>query len=421
MSAQNLIDQRGRIEAKRNELAAFYESKRVNGELKLTASADAEFIRAKDAEIGDLCREYEAMELAEIQAQNQKGLEQLREPLRPGLFSTDEHRNGSTITLPTPATLGDALVNEYGFKSWKRGAAGQHVAAVLPFKGDRPWDSIKATFTTAGSTLTGYDRQPGIVMIGVERLTVADLLAQGRTESNTIRYVREDTYTNAATMVTEGLEKPEASWDTSEVDAPVRKAAVVTKVTDELWSDFPAIRSYINERLPFMVREREEAQLLAGDGNAPNITGLLTVATIQSQATGADTNPDAIYKAITKVRTVGFFEPDGVVVHPSNWTPIRLLKTTTGEYVWGHPAEMGPERIWGLRVVVTTAITANTGLVGAFRLGAQVFYREGLRIEATNSNEDDFLLNLIAIRAETRFALAVYRPKAFCQVTTLGT
>jgi hypothetical protein len=42
-------------------------------------------------------------------------------------------------------------------------------------------------------------------------------------------------------------------------------------------------------------------------------------------------------------------------------------------------------------------------------------------MEATNSNEDDFKKNLIAIRCEIREALAVYRPKAFAAVTGLST
>lgn len=310
-------------------------------------------------------------------------------------------------------SLGEQFTESAEYKQFQVGSSKQFASMESP-------TSLKATFDIAGATLTGYDRQPGIVMVGTQKLTVADLLARGETTMPTIRYVREDTYTNAATTVAEGAAKPEASWDTSEQDAPVRKIAVTAKVTDELFSDFPAIRDYINMRLPFMVKQTEEAQLISGNGTPPNLTGILNTSGIQTQATGTDTNPDAIYKAIVKVRTVGFFEPDAVVIHPNNWTPIRLLKTTTGEYVWGHPAEMGPERLWGLLVDVTTGITANTGLAGAFQLGAQVFYREGMRIEATNSNEDDFKKNLIAIRAEQREALAVYRPLAFCKVTSLG-
>lgn len=310
----------------------------------------------------------------------------------------------------TPKSIGEQFVESAGYKAW---GSGQGQVASVEF----PALNLKTTFTSTASTLTGYDRPPGIVLVGTQRLTVADLLAKGQTTQNTIRYVQEDTFTNAATAVAEGATKPEAAFDTSEVDAPVKKIAVTAKVTDELFGDFPAMRDYINNRLRFMVAQTEETQLLTGSGSGANLTGILNVSGIQTQALGADVRIDAFYKAITKIRAVGFFEPDGIVVHPDDWTDIRLLRDANGNYIWGHPSEPGLERLFGLPVVVTTAETSGTGLVGAFQLGAQIFYREGIRVESTNSNEDDFKKNLIAIRAEQREALAVYRPKAFCTVT----
>jgi hypothetical protein len=49
-------------------------------------------------------------------------------------------------------------------------------------------------------------------------------------------------------------------------------------------------------------------------------------------------------------------------------------------------------------------------------MGAAVLRRGGLTVEATNSNETDFLNNLIALRCEERLGLAVFRPGAFCEV-----
>lgn len=310
-------------------------------------------------------------------------------------------------------SLGEAFITGKSYADFAADvrAVNQKAYAEVPELG------FKATFTTATSTLTGYDRPPGMIMVGTQRLTVADLLAQGQTGSNTIRYVQEDTYTNAATAVTEGAIKPEATFDTSEVDAPVRKIAVTAKITDELFADFPAMRDYVNERLRFMVEEREEALLISGNGTPPNITGILTTSGIQTTAF-AGNELSTIYTAVTKIRAVGFFEPTGYVTHPNDWLQIRTLQAGgTGEFLWGHPSEPGIERVFGLPVVITTAITEGTSLVGAFRIGAQVFRREGIRVEATNSNEDDFKKNLIALRAEERLALAVYRPKAFCTCT----
>jgi len=45
--------------------------------------------------------------------------------------------------------------------------------------------------------------------------------------------------------------------------------------------------------------------------------------------------------------------------------------------------------------------------------------RTGLLIEGTNCNEDDFVRNLMTIRAELRAGLAVYHGSAFCEVTGL--
>ena len=50
---------------------------------------------------------------------------------------------------------------------------------------------------------------------------------------------------------------------------------------------------------------------------------------------------------------------------------------------YGNTAMAG-ETAWGLPVVVTPAITENTALVGAFGTMAQVFYRGGLTVEASN-------------------------------------
>jgi HK97 family phage major capsid protein len=72
--------------------------------------------------------------------------------------------------------------------------------------------------------------------------------------------------------------------------------------------------------------------------------------------------------------------------------------------------------IWQKPVVVSTCCGgAGTALIGTSS-AAQLFNRSGLTVEATNSNEDDFLKNLVAIRAEKRQALAVYRPTAFTEV-----
>jgi len=331
--------------------------------------------------------------------------------------------HGATKTsVPLPESLGDAFVNSEGYQRWiHQGPQHQSAHVEVPTLGVKHWvtrEAIKATLTTATGPFTSIDKQPSVVQLGQQDLTVADLMSQAQTNSTTIRYIQEDSFTNAATMVAEEGLKPEATWDLSEVDSIVKKIGVVARMSDEMFNDYAQVRDYVNQRLPFMVKQREEFQLLTGDGTGNNILGVLNVPGRLTQALLGN-NIDTIYMGITAIRTQGFFEPDAVVIHPNNWAAIRLLKTTQGEYEYGHPAVPGPETLFGKRVVITANITANTAVVGAWRIGSTLYFRQGIRVESTNSDASDFQYNRIALRAEERLAPAWWRPKAFCVCTGL--
>lgn len=279
---------------------------------------------------------------------------------------------------------------------------------------------LKATMTQTASPVVQSTVLPGIVTINTQRLTVADLMPSGQTDGP-LKYLLETTATNAAAAVAEEGLKPESTLILSEVDEPPRKIATILRVTDEMFEDVAQLRSYVDSRGRLFVQIEEEDQLLNGSGVAPNLTGLRNRTGMQTdQALGADTRPDAIYKQITKIRANAFLEPTGLVVHPNDWQDIRLLKDANSQYYGGGPfGQMAPDNLWGLNVVITTAITEGVALVGAFSSAAQVFRKGGLTVEATNSDGDDFKYNRVAIRFEERVALAVYRPGGFGEVTGL--
>jgi HK97 family phage major capsid protein len=130
-------------------------------------------------------------------------------------------------------------------------------------------------------------------------------------------------------------------------------------------------------------------------------------------------------------RGSAFVEPDWLVIHPTDWEAIRLLTDTAGQFFGGGPFQ-GPygsgsnidasnqlsaatDSLWGKPVYVTGIVGAGTAIVGSTS-SAQVWRKGGLTVEMTNSNETDFLNNLLAIRAEERLGLAVYRPTGFVEV-----
>ncbi len=360
-----------------------------------------------------------------------------REELSAGCFSDavpPKHPGGMTIgqRLVASESYRNAVTRaKKGERTALRGLA-MHIAEAYQFQSLSYAESMRATFnaTTEGlSGASGLNIQmvPGVPgILDQQPLYVAQLFAQGATGSDTIRYVQEDSYVNAATRVAEGAAKPAATLNVSPVDATVHKTAVVVKVTDEMISDFPQMQSFVNNRLGYMVQALEDQQVLTGTGTNQikgvlNFTGLQTVA-----AAGAPI--DATARAIEYVRGAngsGFAQPDAIIMNPLDWLNVKLSKDGNGQYLFGGPgyAPYGVggysnvATMWGLPLVATTSMPRGTALVGAFRQAAQIWRRQGLTIETTNSNEDDFLNNLVAVRAEQRLALTVYQPNKFATVT----
>ncbi|MCX4468727.1 phage major capsid protein [Micromonospora sp. NBC_01655] len=126
------------------------------------------------------------------------------------------------------------------------------------------------------------------------------------------------------------------------MSSPVRKVSTFIPITDEQLEDVDQARGYVDNRLRFMLRQRMDGQVLVGNGTAPNLRGINNVVGIQTQAKGTDPTPDAFYKAMTLIRTVGRAIPDLHIMHPLDWQDIRLLRTADGVYIWGSPSEAGP-------------------------------------------------------------------------------
>jgi HK97 family phage major capsid protein len=287
---------------------------------------------------------------------------------------------------------------------------------------DVPYGAMFATTLTedptSGGKLVVPQYLPGIVPSPTRPIVVMDLLRAGQTNSNMILYEQETTFTNAAAPTAEGSAKPESALVFDQVSEAVLKIAHWIPVTEELLEDVPAAQSYIDARLQLGVQLAEEDQLLNGNGTPPNFKGLLARATAPTITQSAgESVADAILRQIAAISATAFVRPSGLVMNPSDYTQMLVLKSSTGEYIGPSPFEtpMTP-MLWGLPVALTPAMPAKTVLAGAFSSFGQFFRRGGLRVEASNSHQDYFIKNLVAIRAEERGALCVYRPSAFGKV-----
>jgi HK97 family phage major capsid protein len=274
---------------------------------------------------------------------------------------------------------------------------------------------------------------PGVVETLFQQLHVADLLLSGQASGNTLRYVIEGTATSGAAGVGEAGTKPESTLGIGTKDEPIKKIATFLPVSDEMLEDAPAIQGYINSRLMLFIRIEEERQLIRGTSGGNEVQGLLTSRSVPVYTGGtADNKAAQLFKAANSMRGSAFIEPEWFILHPTDFQIVRLLTDTAGQFFGGGPflgpygGPQGPidmsnqvgggvDMLWGKPCYVTAAVGgAGTALVGT-RANAQVWRRGGVSVEASNSHASFFQLNLVALRAEERIGLAVYRPSGYVE------
>lgn len=265
---------------------------------------------------------------------------------------------------------------------------------------------------------------PGILEPAYRAPVVLDMIDRQTTGLNSVPFIQETTADPGAgaTEVAEGALKPETDVDLAEADAPVRTIATFLNITRQAAEDSPTVAGYIRGRLGFKVEHRLNAQVLNGNGTAPNLRGILNTVGINTHAPGAaEARIISIRKAITLVQQ-DEYSADTVVLNPTDWELVELSTDNNGAFrVSPNVQNALAPRIWGLTVVVNTIIASGTACVGAFRLGATLWERQGVRILMTDSHASNFTSNILTILAEMRAALSVWRPSVFCKITFNGT
>lgn len=317
-----------------------------------------------------------------------------------------------------PQSMGEQLTSNEDFQAWAARAAS---GGGSKFNMD-----VKAVVTSDGASagdLIVPQRREGIIAPGLRRLTIRDLLNVVPTTSNAIQYVRETGYTNNADVVAEnptGL-KPESNLTFEADQAAVTTIAHWIHASRQVLADIPTLRGYIDGRLRYGLKLKEESQLLKGSGVGLNIEGLYTQArayanpgvTVQNE-----TRIDRLRLALLQVELAEAWA-DGIVISPLDWAAIELQKTDDNAYLFANPRGITTPALWGRNVVPTQAMAGGEFLVGAFGGGiaAELHDREDVNVMVATQDDRDFVKNMVKILMEERLALTVYRPEAFVKGT----
>lgn len=317
-----------------------------------------------------------------------------------------------------PRSIGQQFVESEAYKRFDAALGKVSDAVLVKTFFPRGRKAVPAGTLTGASLgdVPGYlypaARVPGIIAPPELQPRVRDLFPVVPTGAGAVEFVRETGFLNAAAATAEGEAKPQSYLEFELISMSARTIAHWLPATRQILADATGLQSYIDTRLLYGLMLTEDAELLYGDGTGVHIAGILTDPGIQlyTQVAG-DNKADAVRRAMTLVTLAGY-PASGVIVHPNDWEDIELMKDSDGRYIWVMITVGGERRLWRAPVVESQAIHEGEFAVGAFNLAAAIWDREEALVRISDQHEDFFTRNMVAILAEERLMLTVYRPEA---------
>jgi HK97 family phage major capsid protein len=319
-------------------------------------------------------------------------------------------------TMPNQArTLGEHFAN-YA----RTEGHGKSFHLVAPaFK--RAYNDVQASPSTstvpqATQAITTYDKN---VVEGVrESMGVLNLLGRETIEGNTLVYFVEGAMEGTISdSIAEGAAKSRIHFaDPTAVTVTLEKVAAYIKESDEYIDDYGYLASAINGRLLYELDFKRQSKVIAG---LLATSGIQTIGGTTAVTRKAVNIADEIANAIADTMTYSGRPANAIVMTPDIWKLLRIGKNADDDYYGGgYFAALRGENIWNLPIVLSNQLTANHVVVGAFDTCASLVTKAaGVTVEAVNTDQDDFIKNLMTVRAECREKLAVRRPAGFVDIT----
>jgi HK97 family phage major capsid protein len=413
--------------------------------LALLAEADQITKKAADEERAMTDEEREtvrekmgqAMELRDEIKSDEHDVE-LKAQLAELLDGVKESEERSEPNPPAPkGTLGERFLNSPEWKGFVKRVAPSGQFSTGKF-GHSPAVMVKDFGLWRKELITGVDStsagafivpdDTGIYEpIGRYPRVLRDLIAIRQTGSDTVEFVRQTKqvteaeptpeanvkYPTGATGEIDGT-KPQGEMTFERVAEVVKTIAVYVGATKRALADAAQIRGIIDQELREDLYDCLEWQLFNGNGVGENFTGMANQAGTLVQAFNTDILITA-RQAITNLLINGRQIPTAFVFNPQDWETVELLQDANNRFYGNGPWNQGPMRLWGVPVAQSFHLAQGTSWLGNWRK-AVLWDRMQATITATDSHDDWFIRNMVAILAELRAAFGLIRPSAFVEI-----
>lgn len=262
----------------------------------------------------------------------------------------------------------------------------------------------------SGGNVPVEQRIPGLNLIATRQLRLMDLFAKGAASSNIISWVYQANRDGAAGGTAEGDTKNQIDFDLVVASQAVVKRTAYIKVSTEMLDDIDFIQSEINNELMRLLMLDIELTSYSGNGTAPALNGIRTVATAFAAGTFAATvdnanEADVLTVAINQIAIANQEAPNAILMHPSDITKLKLYKVsaTDRRYIDRLIFIGNTLTLDGVPMIGTTLVTAGTYLVGNFNMST-MYQKDAVTINM-GLDGNDWTKNLRTIIAEWRGAL----------------
>ena len=371
-----------------------------------------------DAISGAIDSKIEKSNAQAVELASQKSAELVKEQVGDVVAKFNERMDAMEVANKKQMNAGKKMTFKSALQEAIEGGAiegmlkGNSRSASLVVKADM---TIGADFT--GEVIPA-DRVAGYKYDPTRPVHVRQLIPQGSTASDVVRFVKESGYSNGAAATAEGVTLTQSDFDMTASDANVRKIGTYFRISEEMLADTPQLTSYLSARAPEKLLEVEDTQIISGSGSGANLSGITTDAAAFNlagefaDAVDSANEFDVLIAALNQL-AIANYSADTIMLHPTDFHKILLLKDSTAEYIKKDVYQGLQPQFNGVRVVLNTAITSGTFLVGNFAQGTQLWVRDNVNVEFFREDGTNVRDGFVTVRVSERVALTNYLPNAF--------
>jgi HK97 family phage major capsid protein len=247
----------------------------------------------------------------------------------------------------------------------------------------------------------------------LDRLPVTSMSAPS------LEFLVHQSSTGTPALTAEGATKPDITLNFVSSIITAQKIACTFGLSWETERDFPAIIRYCQGEVFKEVIDVENSALIAG---TTGIVGFQQTSGILTLAYSTGAYLDTFSQGFENLRTgSALAEADVIVIHPGTFGAIRRQKDAQSRYLLNpDPSREEANNMWGVDVLQTTACPTGTALVMDTQKMGFVAMHSNLELH-TGFTNDDFQRNINRCAVEERLNLAVERPAAVLNITSLPT